>query len=182
MAIATWTDGNQLGASDVNTKIIQVTMVDKPIDESVTSSVALQNDNHLKLQVHENTNYFVKAHIIVSGVIYTSLGTSKGGIQYGFYGPSGATFSWCSDTLGAGSAMDDDGIGNVSRARQQISSLPGLQTYGNTSANYIGIGVRGTLKVGATNGTFGFQWAQNVSDGTATFVRALSCLVLSKLV
>ncbi len=182
MAIGTWTDGNQLGASDVNSKIVQATLVSKPVDESVTSSTSMQNDNHLSfIDATRNTNYFVKAHIIVSGVIWSVLGVSKGAITYGWYGPSGATFTWCSDALGGGGDSDDDGWGMVSRTRQTIGLTPGMQTLGTTTSDYLTISARGILKVGATSGTFGFRWAQTVSDGTPTTVRALSALYVTRM-
>lgn len=170
MAFGTWTDGNQLGATDVNTKIVQVLFVDKPSDESVTSSITMQNDNHLRFTATANTNYWIKTYIMVDGA------DIAGGIQLGWYGPSGATFDWCSDALGD----DSDGVGEVSRARQTIGSIPNMET--NGAGTFLIIPAVGVLKVGATAGTFGFRWAQGASNATPTKVKALSGMIVTKLV
>jgi hypothetical protein len=170
MAFGTWTDGNQLGATDINTKIVQCLFVDKPSDESVTSSTTLQNDNHLKFTAAANTNYWVKAYIMIDGA------DTAGGIQLGWYGPADATFDWCSDALGD----DADGFGPVSRTRQTISTVPDMKT--NGPGSFLIVPAVGVLKVGATGGTFGFRWAQSTSSATATKVKALSGMIITKLV
>ncbi len=169
MAFGTWTDGNQLGATDVNTKIAQVTFISKPTNESVTSSTTLQNDDHLKFDAAASTNYWIKAYVMYDGA------DVSGGIQLGWYGPSGAVFWWCSDSLGD----DADGLGTVSRTRQTISTVPDVQTNG-AGTNLVSP-VVGILKTSTTAGTFGFRWAQSASNATATRVLALSGLYVTKL-
>ncbi|WP_157251131.1 hypothetical protein [Nonomuraea typhae] len=170
MAFGTWTDGNQLGATDVNTKIVQCLFVDKTAHETVTSSETIQNDNHLKFTAAASTNYWIKALIIVDGA------DTGGGIEFGWYGPSGATFDWCSDALGD----DADGFGPVSRTRQQIGNLPAMATNG-VATNLI-IPAVGVLKVSTTAGVFGFRWAQDTSNATATRVNTGSGMIVTKLV
>lgn len=170
MALGTWTDGNQLGATDVNTKIAQTLLVSKPSDESVTSSETQQNDDHLKFPVESFTNYLVKGFIITNGA------DVSGGIEFGFYGPSNVTFDWCSDAFGDNA----DFAGPVSRTRQGITNLPQSETNGTT--NDLVLPILGVLQVGDTGGTFGFRWAQGTSNATRTIVKALSCLVVQKLV
>lgn len=170
MALGTWTDGSQLGATDVNTKIVQAIFIDKPSDESVTSSIVMQNDNHLFFTAAANTSYWIKAHIIVVGADLTA------GIQPGWYGPSGATFDWCSDQFGD----NPDYAGPVSRTKQGIGNIPDMQTNGTTSP--LVLPHRGILKINSTAGVFGFRWAQSTSNATATTVKALSALIAVKLV
>lgn len=169
MAFGTWTDGNQLGATDVNTKIVQSKFIDKPSDESVTSSTTMQNDNHILFSTAVTTDYWIKAFIMVDGA------DTGGGIQIGWYGPSGATFDWCSDALGD----DADGFGPVSRTKQSIGSIPDMQT--NGAGTNLVVPVTGILRVGATAGNFGFRWAQSSSNATATKVKALSGMIVTKL-
>jgi len=170
MAFGVWTDGNQLGATDVNTKIVQAIFIDKPSDESVTSSTVIQNDNHLKFNAEANTDYWIKVHLIVNGADISA------GIQPGYYGPAGATFDWVSDQFGDNSTFN----GPVGRRAQTITSVPDMQTNGAT--NNLVLPHRGILRVGATAGVFGFRWAQSTSDPTPTKVVALSCLIAVKLV
>lgn len=172
MAFGTWTDGNQLGASDVNSKILQTKWVDKTANESVTSSTSIQNDDHLKFTAAASTNYLIKAYIMCDGASGAGLG-----ITYGWYGPSGATFNWCSDAQGAGAGTSQ---GEVSRTRQTISSLPSMETAG--AGTFLLIPAMGILQVSTTGGTFGFRWTQETSNATATRVLALSALFVAKLV
>lgn len=170
MTFGTWTDGDQLGATAINTQIAQAIFIDKPSDESVTSSIVMQNDNHLKFNAEANTDYWIKVHIIVNGADVSA------GIQPGYYGPTGATFDWVSDQFGD----NPDYAGPVSRTKQSITSIPDMQTNGAT-ANLV-LPHRGLLRVGETAGVFGFRWAQSTSNATPTKVVALSCLIAVKLV
>lgn len=171
MAFGTWIDGNQLGATDVNTKIAQVLFVDKPSDESVTSSTVIQNDNHLKFTAEANSSYWIKMHLIINGA------DAGGGIQPGYYAPAGATFDWVSDQFGD----NPDFAGPVGRLRQLISYVPDSETNGPT--NNLILPHRGILKTGPTAGVFGFRWAQSPpGSATATKIVALSCMAVVKLV
>src|ERR1044072_97268 len=67
MGLGKWEDGKQIGATDVNTKIVQVPFITKPSNESVTSSTTQQNDNHLFFSATASTNYWIKAYIMVDG-------------------------------------------------------------------------------------------------------------------
>lgn len=179
MAFGTWTDGNQLGATDINTKIVQVSFVDKPSDESVTSTITIQNDNHLLFAAVANTNYWIKAYIMVDGHDGATGGAGTdgaGGIEYGWYGPSGATFDWCSDAV----VDDTNGVGEVSRVRHTIGSLPDMMTVGTGS--FLIIPAVGVLRTSSTAGTFGFRWTQATSNATPTKVKALSGMIVTKLV
>lgn len=179
MAFGTWTDGNQLGATDVNTKIMQTLFVNKTTDESVTSSTTIQNDNVIKFTTVTNSIYYVKAYIMVDGHDGATGGggtDGAGGIEYGWYGPTNATFNWTSNAI----VDDTNARGNISRVRHTISSLPDMMTIG--TGNYMIIPVQGILEVTDTAGVFGFRWTQAGSSTTPTVVKALSGLVVIKLV
>jgi hypothetical protein len=179
MALGTWTDGNQLGATDVNTKIMQTKFINKTTDESVTSSVTMQNDNTILFTVATNSIYFIKAYIMVDGHDGATGGggtDGQGGIEYGWYGPTNATFLWTSNAI----TDDTNARGDISRVRHTMGSLPDMQTIG--TGNYMIIPVRGVLTVTDTAGTFGFRWTQGTSSATPTVVKALSGLIAIKLV
>lgn len=169
MAFGTWLDGTQLGATAVNTQIVQNLLVYKPSDESVTSSETIQNDDHLKFTVEPDTDYLVKAFIIVNGA-------DGGGIEFGWYGPSGAVFDWCSNAFGDPADTGEP----VSRRKQGMTNLPTCDLLG--TGTDICIPAMGVLRVGENGGTFGFRWAQGNSNATRTLVKARSCLVVTKLV
>jgi hypothetical protein len=169
MAFRTWNDGDRLGATAVNTQIVQNLLIVKPSDESVTSSETIQNDNHLRFTVEPDTNYLVKAFIIVNGA-------DGGGIEFGWYGPTNTVFLWCSDAAGDPADSADP----VSRTRQQIGNLPTSDLLG--TGTDVCLPCMGVLLVGDTGGTFGFRWAQGTSNATRTLVKARSALVVTKLV
>lgn len=179
MAFGTWTNGNQLGATDVNTKIMQTLFINKTTDESVTSSTTMQNDNVIKFSTSTNSIYYIKAYIMVDGHDGATGGSGTdgaGGIDYGWYGPTNAEFLWTSNTV----VDDTDSYGNVSRVRHTIASLPTMMT--NGTGQFMLIPVQGVLTVTDTAGTFGFRWTQVVSNATPTVVKALSGMIAIKLV
>lgn len=179
MAFGTWTDGNQLGATDVNTKIMQTLFINKTTDESVTSSTTMQNDNVLLFAVQANSIYYVKAYIMVDGHDGATGGggtDGAGGIEYGWYGPTDTTFVWTSNAI----TDDTNARGNVSRIRHTIGSLPDMMTIG--TGNYMIIPVQGIVETSDTTGNFGFRWTQATSNATPTVVKALSGMIVIRLV
>lgn len=179
MAFGTWTNGNQLGATDVNTKIMQTKFVNKTTDESVTSSVVMQNDNTILFTTVTNAIYFIKAYIMVDGHDGATGGAGTdgaGGIEYGWYGPTNSTFNWTSNAI----VDDTNARGNLSRIRHTLGSLPDMMTIG--VGNLMVIPVIGILTTTDTGGTFGFRWTQAGSSATPTLVKALSGMVVIKLV
>jgi hypothetical protein len=179
MAFGTWTNGNQLGATDVNSKIMQSLFITKTTDESVTSSTTMQNDNVILFTTITNSTYFIKAYIMVDGHDGATGGSGTdgaGGIEYGWYGPTNATFNWTSNAI----TDDTNARGNVSRIRHTMGSLPDMMTIG--TGNYMIIPVEGILQTTDTGGTFGFRWTQATSNATPTVVKALSGMIVLKLV
>ncbi len=169
MALATWVDGNQLGATDLNLRTVQVHLISKPSDETVTNTETMQNDDHLKFPALANTTYLIKLFLIVNGA------DVNGGIEMGFYGPANSEFYWCSDMFGD----SGDYGGDVSRTRQQMANLPNMETNG-TDAD-LAAPAMGILVMGDTSGTFGLRWTQGTANATATRVKALSCMFITKL-
>lgn len=168
MAIPTWTSGQVLTASDVNTWFVPLAAV-KTSNESVTSSTTLQNDDELFVSVTTNSSYLVHCMIFCDGA-------STGDIKIQFTGPAGATLSGVVNglTLGAASASDDQ-VASIDLATAKSFGLQGGA--GTTRP----LSVLATLVVGGTSGTFRLQWAQDTSDATATRVMTGSHLVLFRI-
>lgn len=153
--------------------------VRKSADETVTSSTALQDDNHLFMSVAANTTYKVEVYLR-----YAAEGTSAGGrIIMGWSAPSGATLDW----WGNGHL---DSMGNntyVARATAGLSLTAnpgsgGRGAFGSGVGADVFINPRGTLVTGGTAGTLTFRWAQANSRTVGTIVRAGSALYLTKCV
>lgn len=168
MAIPTWTSGQVLTASDVNTWFVPKAVV-KTANESVTSSVTLQNDDALFLSVDTNAQYYV------SCLIYCD-GASTGDIKIQFNGPASATFTGLVNGLSLGAS---DGTGD------QVASIDIATAKSFGLAGGAGVTrplhVSGTLITAGTSGTFQLQWAQDTSDATATRVMAGSHLMLFRI-
>ena len=161
-------DASDVNAAELNRYLVQSSHVIKPADESVTSSVTLQNDDHLFLQVEANTNYWLMCLLLYAG-------NTAGDLQPTFSGPSGATFTWLSDALGSGITTTSD---IVSRSMQNISGNPAFGAVTGSDAVAI---PKGLLQVGSSGGTFRFRWAQSVSSGTATILREGSMMMIRRL-
>ena len=138
----------------------------KGIDEPVTSSAALQNDDALFLPVAANATYLWVCYLSYEG---GTQGSSD--MKFQFTGPSGATASYTfiyyptSGGVGANT--------NISRA----TGLSSVVTAGTDGAGVkLGLIMIGTLVTSSTPGSLRMQWAQNTSSGTATIVHAGSIL------
>jgi hypothetical protein len=139
----------------------------------------MQNDNTILFTTATNSIYYIKAYIMVDGHDGATGGSGTdgaGGIEYGWYGPTNAEFIWTSNAI----TDDTNARGNVSRVRHTIASLPDMETIG--TGNYMIIPVQGVLTVTDTAGTFGFRWTQGTANATPTVVKALSGMVVIKLV
>ncbi|NUP24005.1 MAG: hypothetical protein HOZ81_49720 [Streptomyces sp.] len=165
----TWASGEILTAADLN-RLAQYNYVVKPSNESVTSSTAMQNDDHLVLAVSANTDYWVEAFIVYEAA-------NGGDIAIGWSVPAGATGWWLHDTVSQYPADGMDGI-----ERRNIPDWAGTRV-----GKGLGVGFkmvapsRGVLRVAGTPGNLQLRWAQGASSGTATTVWAASMLRISKL-
>jgi hypothetical protein len=161
--------GQEPGADDLNRFLIQQAFALKPADESIASSTTLQNDDDLRLAVQADVTYWVQAHLI-----YEASTTSD--LQLGWLFPTGSTFTWVSDALGTGATGSTD---IVSRTRQAGS---GGSAPGGVGAGTPVVAVpKGVLQVGPSAGFLRLRWAQQVSSGTATVVKAGSLLTIRRL-
>ncbi|MEU4576600.1 hypothetical protein [Nonomuraea sp. NPDC023979] len=171
MPIKTWSSGERPSAADLNRYPLQQAFRLKTADESVTSSITLQDDNHLFLSVAANTDYWVQGHLIYEGAANPS-----GDLQLGWSYPSGAAWTWVSDALGTGETAS---TGIISRTRQVGS---GSSSPGTVGAGVLVVAVpKGVLRVGSSSGFLKLRWAQLASSGTPTIVKTGSLLTIRRL-
>lgn len=140
----------------------------KTADESVTSSITVQDDNHLTLAVAASGVY------AFDGCLLFDSADVNADLRLTFTGPSGASGWWAPVAITLGNA---DGTGN---ARLTKFDLAGESTVGTISGGSIARPC-GYLAVSSTAGTFKLQWAQASSSATAVTVRAGSWLRLHRM-
>jgi hypothetical protein len=171
MPIKVWTPGApKPTAADFNTNLIQQQHVTKAANESVTSSIVIQDDNHLFLTVSANVTYLLESFISYTGA-------TAGDMVYGFSGPTGSVLTYCSDGLGNAAASATD---NVSRNLQSLglfTTSAGCVT-GSTCVTL----PKGLLQVGSTSGILRLRWAQGTASATATTILAGSVLMLRRMI
>lgn len=173
---ATQTKANQIGAPAVGiatsattllidiiqptfTRIVRV----KGADESVTSSTTPQVDDDLCVALPGSTtwllNYFIKIN-----------SPAAAGFLFQWSLPAGATFTGFRKNYNSGGSTV--AITNVNSGGSSIS------TTGGSSIDLLEVSVH--LVVG-TGGNINFQWAQNASNGTPTYVKTGSWLMCDRV-
>lgn len=145
-------------------------IIQKPSDESLSSTTTLQDDDHLILPVLANASYFMQAQILYHG------GTA-GGLKLGWSGPSGATLLW---TIG-GAAFGSGA--NAPNTYFGANGLGGSDILGTDGVGGIDMFAtpHGTLVTSSTPGSLTLRWAQGVSDSATTTVKAGSVLMLQRI-
>ena len=127
----------------------------------MTSSTTLQDDNDFSFSLKANTTYAINATNIVSA-------PSSGGIKWFFTLPSGAS-GRASAKCASGSTVDFDiSVGG---------SISGTISPTGSDADLRFIGYVTTT----TAGTIIFQWAQNTSNATATYIERGSTMILTEV-
>lgn len=166
----TFSSNEVMDAAEMTQYFVQANAVVKPSDESVTSSIVLQADNDFSMAVSANTDYFVEVFLMYSA-------DPAGDIKCDYDGPAGATLDWISDGFGSSPA---DNVDPVSRTVQSIGSTPSHGGITNNTTVNCGLH-KGILRVAGTAGTFVLTWAQLASSAQATFVRANSMMLLTRI-
>jgi hypothetical protein len=175
MPFTTFTAFNGPDAADLNRYPVQIASAIKTVDETVTSSTTLQDDNELFVDVLANTTYWVSALIIYAAATDRDLKCS-------FSGPSGSSMNWVSDAF-ASSISAGNLVNEVSRTLQSLGSTPSPGGNGTNPSvgNNLFFVPRGIFITGANAGTLTFQWAQLASGTPGTIVRADSVLLVRRL-
>jgi len=166
MGIPTWSSGQVLTASDVNTWFVPLAVV-KSADESVTSSTTVQNDDELVLSVAASCTYAFDLFIIYEG---GTQGSSDLKMQYTL--PAGAT--------GHLDVVYLDSSGGQHSAGDNTASSTWTAGTAGAGNNKLFFG-RGIVVISSTAGSLQIQWAQGTSSGTATKVKTNSYMMLRRL-
>ena len=160
----------QQGASGSGAASSPTTIV-KAVDESVTSSTALQNDDEFVKAIAANETWIVEGHLFVTG-------NSAGDIQWAFNVPAGAT-GWNTGLriIATAASSNDNGAWS---AIEDLTDT-GFRISGIITGTPVHVQVNAVVINGANAGNIQFRWAQNASNGTATVVEAGSYMTFTKV-
>ena len=165
MPAPTWTAGQVLSASDVNSWFVGLYAV-KTADQSVTSSTVLVNDTALFLSVAASATYWLQGFLLYEG------GTSgSSDIKWTFTMPAGATMRY--SYVYTPPTLSTAAVGTSTAASAGVST-------GGTGV-LESVMMAGTVVTGVTAGTLQLQWAQNTTSVTSTIMHAQSALTLWKI-
>jgi hypothetical protein len=167
----TFVAGQKIRASDINEMLPGWGYV---IDDvSVASSTALAAVPGLAVTLDANTRYAVDGYLAyVAG--------ETGDIKVALVAPTGSTGHW---TLYGQATSATGGVGSMDvRRANAFGTATTLAAAGNdTSSGYMAAMPRAYLLTGSTAGTLQLHFAQNISNATATVVRAGCWLRAMKL-
>ena len=130
----------------------------KTADESVTSSTALQDDDHLTVTLKAGRKYAFRFYLLPNT-------TAAGGLKAAFGGTATHT-----NILAAATVHFDDGTIGA----QQITAAGAEAPLSSAAGATVAV-IEGVTEVNAA-GTFLLQWAQQSSNGTATTLQRGSYL------
>lgn len=142
----------------------------KSLDQDVTSSTTVVDDNDLSLSLLANTDYDILGLLIAEG---NTAGDLK--IQWSFTTSTGTELNM--GGIGPDSPVTSFNGDGIFLHRADITTSPsGTYTIGTNTGAWINYLVTGNISVGSSNLTMRLQWAQGTSSGTATRVKARSWL------
>lgn len=137
----------------------------KTLDESVTSSAALQLDDELAVTLPVNS-----LHLGMAMVFANSAANAAGDIQIAWTFPAGGTCHFGGagphNSLASGSQADGEWIVRLSATSGSTNIPYGLSTSGLMIVQFVYIQTAGT------GGAFTLTWAQQTSNVNSTTVRA----------
>lgn len=179
MPFKQWTDEEVLNDFDLDKYLVQQVSAIKEADESVISSISVQDDNELVVPLLANSRYFVEFFII-----YTAIEAAD--LRIGWSVPTGASMDWTHSGLAGGhptGGTDNSAIGRSSRTHLTESEegwVGGAQDSGSNVINCTVPG-EGHVETGGFDGNLQFRWAQWTSNATASIVYANSLIIAQKL-
>lgn len=146
----------------------------KSADETVTSSISLQDDNHLTLTLVANTVYTMRMVMWIGG-------DDAADLRLNFTIPTG-TVGWMGQLAllgptGASTASDMNAVAFAVSGTALSSDL----SIGIADTNFVTACVEGLMEVGGTGGAFTARWAQVSSTGTGTVLKRGSFLRAQKV-
>jgi hypothetical protein len=169
MPFKQWGATELIKAVDANRYWLQQDWVIKPSDESVVSSITVQNDDHLFLSLAANTQYWFETFIIYDGHL-------DGGFRLNWTIPASAAIHW---THGGLRASAGTSVGEVSRTAFTDTVNPAQ--IGCVTGSVTTVVGEGRITTAGTAGTMRARWAQLTSHATATRVLTGSALLVTRL-
>lgn len=148
-------------------------------DATKTSTTTLATDTQLTFTVDANGVYDLDGFLKYSG---------PGDFQMGWTYPSGTLGEWSgigngttvASANGSGGTQTDVSTSWGYTLRTEATDIGSARTYGGVGTSVFTVHIKGTIRVGATGGTFALQWAQGASNATATTLYTDSRLSLTR--
>jgi hypothetical protein len=171
--LKTFSTDEVLTASNMTTYLAQQAYVVKSVDETVTSSTTMQDDNELVIAVSANTIYHVELILLYKGLAAADL-------KIGWSGPASSTLDWVADDFISTIAAN---VGPVARTAQGITGTPScgcVESVPGTPDNLYAL-PKGILQTAGSAGNLTFRWAQNTSNATGSVVQLGSTLILTRI-
>jgi len=137
--------------------------VRKAADETVNNSVALQNDNELKISAQAQAKYLIDILLLIDAKVASDF-------KYSWSVPAGATIR----TLTSTGAFDANFAESTFDATAAMPTTIGTAGINMLIARFVCV-------LGVTAGEIQLQWAQNVAVVEDTIVKANSNLVATRL-
>jgi hypothetical protein len=161
LALQTIPSWARLKASDV--RAAMTIGADKTADEPVTSSTVLQNDDELVLVLPAGMTYTLDGLLLITGA------SGAGGMAVALTWPGTASVWWtCSNGLAvAGGAAPDNAVRSTSG-----TSVP----LGTSGATVVDGRLKGKVLTGSAVCTLQLQFAQSLTNATATIMKLGSAI------
>lgn len=171
----TWTDTELVTAAMMNPHVrdnlnyLRTAHKYKAADESVASSITLQNDDDLFFAVAANERWFVELALLVESNTTASLKST-------FTVPSGTTIKW-----GPLASSNTYWIHDTPNTPAALLNATETQNVPSPAAGITwGLKILGIVQVGGTAGNVQYQWAQSAASGT-TIIHAGSLLIAHRV-
>lgn len=146
----------------------------KTATESVTSSIALQNDDQLFVPHTTNARYDVDGYLIYDGLADPGVYGGAGGLKLFFTAGAGCTMNWTNFGVNQGVLTSHNVV------VETLASAPrNLGT--NGPGNSMSCHFKGTLITAGTGGNLQLQWAQVTANATATRILVNSFMSLRRI-
>lgn len=154
----------------------------KTADTARASTTATSADPHLQFTVVANAVYtwwgWVKYDAATGGDLIIAFSAPTGSLgEWGGHGPGSLVISSNSTPTLQTDSITTQGY----MLRVESNDVTQLRTFGGLGAGTgLTIPINGILRVGSTGGTWSLDWAQSVSNATATTLYTDSFIVLQR--
>jgi hypothetical protein len=164
-----WQPG--MTVTDTRLRAMQPLEARKQSDTPITSSTTLTADPELFFQVEANAVYLMDGWLKYDA-------DAAADINLDWTAPSGSLGEWTA----TGASIDTAGAANGYSVQLAATDIEAARSFGGAGAGAnLTLDIKGTLRVGATAGTYQLLWAQRVSSATATTVYTDSWLRLLRI-